>query len=119
MNGEAIFSNRRLENDSPKHSPQRGEHAILISSRSCSRCCLSESPHHVLARDDAQQFAPGAYHRKAATLEAHHHLENPSQWRSRFDVHDSFSHHTRDLTVHELVVVRHHLTRGEGENLQK
>ena len=33
--------------------------------------------------------------------------------------HDGFGHHFRRLPVHELIVVRHHLTRGKGEGLQK
>src|SRR6516225_4282631 len=84
-----------------------------------SACGVSKRPHHILARDDAHQLALGADNGKAASLQAHHQLENASQRRRRFDVHDGLGHHFRHRAFHQFIVVRHHLTGGEGERFQK
>src|SRR6516162_7042840 len=84
-----------------------------------SRVASLRAPHHILARDDAHQLALGADNGKAASLQAHHQLENSSQRRRRFDVHYGFGHHFRHRTFHQFIVVRHHLTGGEGECSEK
>src|SRR6516164_4678149 len=80
---------------------------------------LSEGAHHILAGDDAHQLALGAGNGKAAGLQAHHQRENPRQRRRGFEVHDGFGHHFRHRAFHQVIVVRHHLTGGEGECSQK
>jgi hypothetical protein len=49
-----------------------------IAALSSVLCPLSEGTHHILARDHANQLALGADNGKAASLEAHHQLENAS-----------------------------------------
>src|SRR6516225_2994139 len=90
-----------------------------IAALSSVLCRLSEGTHHILARDHANQLALGADNGKAASLQARHQLESSSQRRRRFDVHDGFGHHFRHRAFHQFIVVRHHLTGGEGECSEK
>jgi len=56
---------------------------------------------------------------KLRLSEAHHQLENPRQWRCRFDVNDGLGHHFGNRPSHQLIVVGHHLTSGEGKGAKK
>src|SRR5438309_11827845 len=61
----------------------RSEPMSEASARSL--CGVSEGPHHILARDDAHQLPLGADDGKAASLQAHHQLENSRQRSRRLD----------------------------------
>jgi hypothetical protein len=60
---------------------------------------------HLSRVDHSCQLAIRPDDLKAAALEAHHQLENPRQWRFRFNMHDGFGHHFTDRPTHQLVVM--------------
>jgi len=78
---------------------------------------VSESSVYRLLK--AHDLMTGPDNRKAAGLKAHHQLENSCQWFFRFDMNDGFGHHFGNRPSHQLVVMGHHLTGGEGKGSKK
>jgi hypothetical protein len=56
---------------------------------------------------------------KVRLFRLYHQLENSRQWRCRFDVNDGFRHHFGNRPSHQLIVMGHHLTSGEGKGPKK
>ena len=74
-----------------------------------------QGAHHVFARDDARQPLIVIDHRHAADAVIDHQLKHPGQPGIGPDIDEFGGHDVRDGALHQVVVVRHHVSRGKDE----